>query len=251
LYAPAPVETIGSECGTEPLGSQQHRQRQRHKSCSHSAHVAVQACTQEKCGNSSLHTREVWQFQLAHQRGAAIQACSPERVAVQACTPEKCGNSSLHTREVWQFKLAHQRGTAIQACLPEPVAVQACSSDSESCRPAAAAKAVDCKKLSSSSAGEGSLASLHVAKSRGAGPSARGRAELGGGISSSAERDSSFSWAWVGPWHLSARPTHSLKLGTASVKRHHTAQRDGRCNNTVYILATSAGAQADKKDLRL
>ena len=58
------------------------------------------------------------------------------------------------------------------------------------------------------------MASLHVAKSSGAGPSARGRAELGGGIGSSAERDSSFSWARVGPWHLSARPTHSLKLGT-------------------------------------
>jgi hypothetical protein len=32
------------------------------------------------------------------------------------------------------------------------------------------------------------LASLHVAKSSGAGPSACGRAELGGGIGSSAER---------------------------------------------------------------
>ncbi len=34
-------------------------------------------------------------------------------------------------------------------------------------------------------------------------------------VGSSAERDSSSSWARVGPWPLSARPTHSLKLGTS------------------------------------
>ncbi len=65
------------------------------------------------------------------------------------------------------------------------------------------------------------MASLHVAKSSGAGPSARGRAELGGGIGSSAEQDPSFSWAQVGPRHLSARPTHSLSRGKQCEEAPH------------------------------
>ncbi|MFN9999918.1 MAG: hypothetical protein ACK559_02205, partial [bacterium] len=31
--------------------------------------ATARAVPTEKCGNSSLHTREVWQFKLAHQRG--------------------------------------------------------------------------------------------------------------------------------------------------------------------------------------
>ncbi|MFN9902876.1 MAG: hypothetical protein ACK55Z_29675, partial [bacterium] len=62
--------------------------------------MAIQACTLEECGNSSLHTREVWQFKFAHQR--------PERRGNSSCTSERCGNSSLHTRGVRQFKFAHQ-----------------------------------------------------------------------------------------------------------------------------------------------
>ena len=51
------VETIGFECGIEPLGASNIGSGNGNKSCSHSAHVAVQACTPEKCSNSSWHTR--------------------------------------------------------------------------------------------------------------------------------------------------------------------------------------------------
>jgi len=78
------------------------------------------------------------------------------------------------------------------------------------------------------------LASLHVAKSSGAGPSARGRAELGGGIGSSAEWDSSFSWARVEPRHLSARPTHSLSRANQCEEAPHcTAGRIVRVHDSL------------------
>ncbi len=51
------VETNGLECGIKPLGASNIGSGNGSKSCSHSARVAVQACTPEKCSNSSLLTR--------------------------------------------------------------------------------------------------------------------------------------------------------------------------------------------------
>ncbi len=97
----------------------------------------------------------MWQFKLAHQRGAAIQAC----------TPERCSNSSLLTRTSSSssllIRLSSSSSLLIRLSSSSSLLLRqrklSTSGDGGSCQPhkasggrqAAAAKAVDCKKLSS------------------------------------------------------------------------------------------------------
>jgi hypothetical protein len=129
-----------------------------------------------------------------------------------------------------------------------------------SCPPAAVVIAVDCRRSSAvaeavnckrrrSWAHLRPLASLHgggwVRHVR----VRTGRVERGWGAGSSAERDPSYSWAWVGPRHLSARRTHSLsRVNQWEEAPHCNCRADSA--SARFPHCKPAGAQAGRKDLR-